>query len=51
MTALQALLTLRAEGNLAAGLLAEAAHVDDRGLDPAYSRAVLGGGGDDRKEP
>jgi phosphoglycerate-specific signal transduction histidine kinase len=30
VNALQALLTLRAEGNLAAGLLGEAAHVDDR---------------------
>jgi class 3 adenylate cyclase/HAMP domain-containing protein len=29
VSTLQALLTLRAEGNLAAGLLAEAAHVDD----------------------
>ena len=32
VNALQALLTLRAEGNLAAGLLAEAAHVDDPAL-------------------
>src|SRR5215470_13737829 len=32
VSALQALLTLRAEGNLAAGLLAEAAHVDDPAL-------------------
>jgi class 3 adenylate cyclase/phosphoglycerate-specific signal transduction histidine kinase len=34
VNALQALLTLRAEGNLAAGLLAEAAHVDDPALIP-----------------
>ncbi len=32
VNALQALLTLRAEGNLAAGLLGEAAHVDDPAL-------------------
>ena len=32
VNALQALLTLRAEGNLVAGLLAEAAHVDDPAL-------------------
>jgi class 3 adenylate cyclase/phosphoglycerate-specific signal transduction histidine kinase len=32
VNALQVLLTLRAEGNLAAGLLAEAAHVDDPAL-------------------
>jgi class 3 adenylate cyclase/phosphoglycerate-specific signal transduction histidine kinase len=32
VNALQALLALRAEGNLAAGLLAEAAHVDDSAL-------------------
>ncbi len=36
VNALQALLTLRAEGNLAAGLLAEAAHVDD----PAFIRTI-----------
>ena len=34
VNALQALLTLRAEGNLAAGLLAEAARVDDPALIP-----------------
>ncbi len=32
VNALQALLTLRADGNLAAGLLGEAAHVDDPAL-------------------
>ena len=32
VNALQALLTLRADGNLAAGLLTEAAHVDDPAL-------------------
>ena len=32
VNALQALLTLRADGNLAAGLLFEAAHVDDPAL-------------------
>src|SRR4029077_11848561 len=32
VNALQALLTVRAEGNLAAGLLTEAAHVDDSAL-------------------
>ena len=38
MTALQALLT-RAEGNLVAGLLAEAAHVDDAALiQPIHER-------------
>jgi adenylate cyclase len=39
VSALQALLTLRAEGNLAAGLLAEAAHVDDPALiQPIHER-------------
>ena len=50
VNALQALLTLRAEGNLAAGLLGEAAHVDDPALIQPIPRAVLGGSGRDREE-
>ena len=48
VNALQALLTLRADGNLAAGLLFEAAHVDDPALIQPHPRAVLGGSRGDR---
>src|SRR5262245_39083265 len=45
VNALQALLTLRAEGNLAAGLLNEAAHIDDPALiQPIHERFAAAAG-------